>query len=71
MIACVCLDIPDEVIRTVAAEGLSPAQVAEATGAGSSCGCCVQHVERLVLETQAATPECANCPGCPRHPSAS
>ena len=67
MIVCVCHAIPDSALRAAAAAGMSPEEFARATGAGSSCGCCVETVSALLAENDPCDcPGSAPCPGCPR-----
>jgi bacterioferritin-associated ferredoxin len=63
MIVCVCKAVSDRAIRAARDAGATtPALVAAATGAGTSCGCCRDAVARILAEPcRAAAP----CPGCP------
>ncbi len=65
MIVCLCRSVSDRALAGALEAGArSVEEVAQATGAGSSCGCCLDAVEALVRErTPCASPP---CPGCPR-----
>lgn len=63
MIVCVCRSVTDRSIRAARAAGAStPAALAQATGAGSDCGCCRGAVERILAEP-CKVEACAGCPG--------
>jgi bacterioferritin-associated ferredoxin len=61
MILCICRSVTDrEVDAAVHAGARSLADVAEASGAGSDCGCCRKVIERRIERGCAG--DCANCP---------
>ncbi len=65
MIVCLCHAVSDRSVRSAAAAGASMQEIARATGAGTSCGCCAEVLERIVREE----PPCQSlhpCFGCPR-----
>lgn len=66
MIACSCHAVSDRTIRAAAAAGATAEDIARATGAGSSCGCCVDFVHRVVEEEEGCRSPADPCPGCPR-----
>ena len=55
MIVCICHAVPESVVLEAAAAGLSPAEVAHRTRAGTSCGCCREALAELVARTAVAT----------------
>jgi bacterioferritin-associated ferredoxin len=66
MIVCLCHAVSDRTLRRLAASGASDEEVARATGAGTSCGCCAPAVAQVLAEARAACSSPEPCPGCPR-----
>ena len=64
MIVCVCHAVSDRTVRDAAARGATVQEVARATRAGTSCGCCVETLEAMLGAAGPCKPE-APCPGCP------
>jgi bacterioferritin-associated ferredoxin len=57
MIVCHCTGVSDnEIRRTVRDGACSVSAVAQACGAGSSCGGCYQSVEKIITETTSVSP---------------
>jgi bacterioferritin-associated ferredoxin len=75
VIVCVCRNVSDRAIAaSVEAGAQDLAGVARVTGAGSSCGCCVETIAAM-LERAAPckSPPCAGCTrahGAPRREAA-
>jgi bacterioferritin-associated ferredoxin len=66
MIVCLCRNVSDRAIRAAVETGARSAdEVARATCAGTSCGCCRPAVE-AILRSHAAPCREAPCAGCPR-----
>jgi bacterioferritin-associated ferredoxin len=69
MIVCVCRRVSDRaVLAAMAAGARSLADVARATGAGTSCGCCRGTIEALLAAVAPAPCSASPCAGCPRAP---
>jgi bacterioferritin-associated ferredoxin len=66
MIVCLCHAVSDRSIRSAAAAGATVQDIARATGAGTSCGCCAEILERIVREEPGCRSPLHPCPGCPR-----
>jgi bacterioferritin-associated ferredoxin len=68
MIVCLCEAVSDRAIRAAREAGAQTLEaVAEATGAGSGCGCCHGAIGKVLAE--AASPSrcrAVPCAGCPR-----
>jgi bacterioferritin-associated ferredoxin len=65
VIVCVCRNLSDQAVdRAIHGGARTVADVARATGAGTSCGCCRETVEAMI----AGRSPCAGggCAGCPR-----
>ncbi len=64
MIVCVCHAVPENAVRQAAEAGLSAAEIALRTRAGTSCGCCRDEVERIVTLARPCQGggDCARCP---------
>jgi bacterioferritin-associated ferredoxin len=65
VIVCVCRNVSDrQVAASLAAGARDVEALTRATGAGSSCGCCVETLEAMVARAGpcSSTP----CAGCPR-----
>jgi bacterioferritin-associated ferredoxin len=68
VIVCICKSISDRVVRAARAAGALTAEaIAAATGAGTSCGCCHDTIERMIAAPCKAEP----CAGCPNRAAAS
>jgi bacterioferritin-associated ferredoxin len=69
MIVCVCRNVSDRAVaRAIDGGARTAAEVARATGAGTSCGCCRATVEALL---EARSPcEGGGCEACPRRVAA-
>jgi bacterioferritin-associated ferredoxin len=65
VIVCVCHAVSDRAIRDAAAGGASLDDVARATRAGTSCGCCKETVKALLGTAAPCKPD-APCAGCPK-----
>lgn len=70
MIVCCCHAVSEQVVRDAAASGLSPDQIASATGAGTACGVCRDTVEHIVAESHGPCRGAEACAGCPRRVAA-
>ncbi len=67
MIVCVCRNVSDRAVAAAAERGAKDVQdVARATGAGTSCGCCHESIEAVLTQGQDAPCRSAPCAGCPR-----
>ena len=66
MIVCVCHAVPESAFTSAAKSGRSAAEVARATKAGSSCGCCAQAVAAIVEKLDRCQGGGA-CAACTRH----
>ncbi len=70
MIVCCCHAVSEQTLRDAAASGLSPEQIATATGAGTACGICRETVANIVAENHGPCRGPNACPGCPRRVAA-
>ena len=70
MIICSCRAVSDRALRDAAAAGLSRAQVAHATGAGTDCGHCRDAVADIVAEARGPCRGAETCPGWRGRPTA-
>jgi bacterioferritin-associated ferredoxin len=66
VIVCVCHAVPESAVTAAAEAGLSALEIARATRAGTSCGCCRETVEAIVAEAHRCQGSGAACHGCPR-----
>jgi bacterioferritin-associated ferredoxin len=64
MIVCMCHAISDAHVRELAHGGASANDVMRLTRAGTSCGCCVSTVERLVAARKPPCGKAVPCAGC-------
>ncbi len=72
MIVCVCQNVSDRAIAEAAQGGAKDLhEVARATGAGTSCGCCHQTIEAVLSNGQYGPCKSTPCEGCPRAASPS
>jgi bacterioferritin-associated ferredoxin len=66
VIVCVCRAVSDRTLRALVRDGArTPEELARATGAGTSCGCCREEIERLVASDHREACREVPCPGCP------
>lgn len=66
MIVCLCRRVSDRTVSAALDAGAGSVEdVARATGAGTSCGCCHSTIEAMVQAHAAACSE-PPCVGCPR-----
>ena len=70
MIVCCCHAVSDRMLREAAASGLSTDEIANATGAGTTCGACQEAVADIVAENHGPCRGADACPGCPRRVAA-
>lgn len=70
MIVCCCHAVSDRKLREAAASGLSPEEIASATGAGMACGACRDAVADILAENHGPCRGAGACPGCPRRVAA-
>ncbi len=66
MIVCVCHAVPESAFTAGVQSGRTAAEVAHATKAGSSCGCCAQAVAALVEKLDRCRGG-GSCGACTRH----
>jgi len=71
MIVCVCQNVNDRAIAAAAERGAKDVHdVARATGAGTSCGCCHETIAEVLGKEQWSPCKSTPCEGCPRAVSA-
>jgi bacterioferritin-associated ferredoxin len=70
MIVCSCHAISDSELRTFAHAGASEADVARATSAGTSCGCCASAVREILARERGGCGKSPPCAGCARRHAA-
>jgi bacterioferritin-associated ferredoxin len=66
LIVCICHAVPESAVVQAAAAGLTAAEIAERTRAGTSCGCCREEVETIVAAAHRCDGSAAACLACPR-----
>lgn len=64
MFVCVCHAVPESAVVKAAAAGLSAAEVAQVTSAGTSCGRCASVLAAVVARTRRCERTGAACTGC-------
>jgi bacterioferritin-associated ferredoxin len=63
MVVCLCRNVSDRIVARAIEDGArTVADVARATGAGSSCGCCHGTIEAMLARAACAHGGCEACP---------
>ena len=64
MIVCSCYAVSEARMRELVQAGASEHDIARLTGAGTSCGCCVDAVKALLSTERPPCRKEVPCPGC-------
>lgn len=64
MFACVCHAVPESVVASAARSGSSTAEIAQVTGAGTSCGRCWETLSSIVSRSKICERTGGPCTGC-------